>query len=172
MKRLILLRHGATTWPENGLDDRDRSLTSVGLEEGLQQARWLTAKNLVPDYALISTARRARQTWDIMRENLQTALPHQFDDALYLAEPGTLLAHIETVPDDAQTALIIAHNPGIEALARLLAGAAPDAAAMRDLTRGFPTAGLAIFTVAAESWEQITVASTRLVDFARPHTGA
>jgi phosphohistidine phosphatase SixA len=94
--------------------------------------------------------------------------PHDVLEDLYLAEPGTLLAHIEALPDTATKAAVVAHNPGIEVLARMLAGPGPDADAMRAMTRGFPTAGIAVFNVNAESWEQVTAVETRLTAFAPP----
>jgi phosphohistidine phosphatase len=168
MKRLMLLRHAATAWAENGTDDRDRALTETGHEECIVQAAWMMSHASVPDHALVSAAVRARETWDAMRDRLSPRPPHDVLEDLYLAEPGTLLAHIEALPDTAKTAAVVAHNPGIEVLARMLAGPAPDADAMRAMARGFPTAGIAVFDVNAESWEQVTAVETRLTAFAPP----
>lgn len=168
MKRLILLRHATAAWTENGGADSDRTLTDVGRAECVAQANWLAASGHPPQHALVSAATRARETWDIMREHLSPRPLYDVHEDLYLAEPDTLLAHIETLPDHAETAIVVAHNPGIENLARMLSGVAPDVAAMRDMSRGYPTAGLGVFEMDVESWEQLTVAQPRLTAFARP----
>ncbi|HCP01415.1 MAG TPA: hypothetical protein DIT35_07965 [Rhodospirillaceae bacterium] len=168
MKRLILLRHAAANGAENGLNDRDRALTDIGYAEAGQQAKWLTAHSLIPQYALVSAALRARQTWGVMRERLLSP-PHEYQDALYLAEPGTLLEHVGSLPEQIETAILVAHNPGIEVLSRMLAGDAPNVDAMRDMARGYPTAGIAHFDIETETWEQIAISGVRLSGFARPY---
>ncbi|MBT3399393.1 MAG: histidine phosphatase family protein [Rhodospirillaceae bacterium] len=168
MKHLILLRHAKADWAENGLDDFDRPLSNDGQGECQLLAPWLIQNDLLPDHALVSPALRTRQTWESVCNNLPDAPPHDTHDDLYLAAPGTLLAHISALPDIVGTALVVAHNPGLEALARMLAGASPDDAAMRDMMLGYPTAGLAKFTVDTDHWDQISVATTRLDVFLRP----
>lgn len=168
MKRLILLRHGASDWPESGRDDTDRQLTTVGRAECLQVAHWLGEHDMVPDHALVSSARRTRQSWELVRDNLRRAPTFEVHDSLYLATPGTLLSCIGTLPDSVATALVVAHNPGVEELARMLAGPAPDDAAIRNLMLGYPAAGLALFTVETDAWDQVSVSATRLTAFVRP----
>ncbi|MEP4378929.1 MAG: histidine phosphatase family protein [Alphaproteobacteria bacterium] len=168
MKRLILLRHGSPEWAENGLDDSQRALTKVGNAECLHVALWLNEHDVAPDHALVSSALRTRQSWEIVRDNLKRTPTSDMHDELYLATPGTLLAHIGALPVSVETALVIAHNPGIEELARMLAGPSPDGAAIRDMMRGYPAAGLALFTIESDVWDQVSVAATRLDVFVRP----
>ncbi len=168
MKRLLLMRHGSAEWAESGQDDSDRALTRVGSAECAQVAQWLVAHDLAPDHALVSSALRTRQSWGVVGEKLHGAPSFAVHDDLYLAAPGTLLARVGEQPDTVQIALVIAHNPGIEELARMLAGPSPDDTAIRDLMLGFPAAGLAVFTIEADAWDQVTVAETRLTDFFRP----
>jgi phosphohistidine phosphatase len=168
MKHLILLRHGASEWADNGREDSDRPLTETGYAECRRVAHWLNTHDLAPDHALVSSALRTRQSWELVRDNLQRPPSFDVHDDLYLAAPGTLLARIGALPNSAETALVIAHNPGVEELARMLAGPSPDDAAIRDLMRGYPAAGLALFTVESDAWDQVTVAVTRLIAFVRP----
>lgn len=168
MKRLILLRHGEADWAGNGVEDFERALTIGGRRRSAAAGLWLTQRDLTPDHALVSPAARTLQTWEALRENLDRAPPREAPGSLYLGEPGTLLACIGALPDTAVTALVVAHNPGLEVLARMLAGAAPDDAAMRAMMRGFPTAGLAVFAVNTNAWDRISVADTRLEQFVRP----
>ncbi|MBT5944371.1 MAG: histidine phosphatase family protein [Rhodospirillaceae bacterium] len=168
MKRLILLRHGSSEWPESGHEDSDRPLTKVGCAECLQVAHWLNEHDLAPDHALVSSALRTRQSWELVHDNLERAPSFDVHDDLYLAAPGTLLARISALSDTVECALVLAHNPGIEELARMLAGPSPDDEAIRDLMLGYPAAGLALFTVEGDAWDQLTGATTRLTAFVRP----
>lgn len=170
MKHLILLRHAKADWAENGLDDFDRPLSDDGRGECQMLAPWLIENNLLPDHALVSPALRTRQTWELVCNNLPGTPSYDTHEDLYLAAPGTLLARINALSDIVETALVVAHNPGLEALGRMLAGPAPDGAAMRDMMRGYPTAGLALITVDTGRWDQVTVATTRLDVFVRPQT--
>jgi len=168
MKRLILLRHGSSEWPESNREDSERPLTKDGCAECLQVARWLNEHDLAPDHALVSSALRTRQSWELVHDNLKRAPSFDVHDDLYLAAPGTLLARISALPDTVQSALVMAHNPGVEELARMLAGPSPDDDAIRDLMLGYPAAGLAMFTVEGDAWDQVTVTATRLTAFVRP----
>ena len=63
MQRLILMRHAKTEpWTE-GIDDHARALTPVGHEAAAAMASALKAEGWVPEKAIISTARRTRETW-------------------------------------------------------------------------------------------------------------
>ncbi len=168
MKRLILLRHGSSEWPESGHEDSERPLTKVGRAECLRVAHWLNAQDLPSAHALVSSALRTRQSWELIHDNLERAPSFEVQDDLYLAAPGTLLARVGALPVSVRTAVVVAHNPGIEELARMLAGPSPDDEAIRDLMLGYPAAGLAMFTVDADAWDQVSVAATRLTTFVRP----
>jgi phosphohistidine phosphatase len=168
MKRLLLLRHGKSNWSKDGQGDFERTLAEHGRKAARGIADWLLRHDLVPDYALVSEAVRTRQTWQILCEALDREIPARIENILYLASPGIVLAHIEALPTDTTTPILVGHNPGIEELARMLAGPDPDAEAMRDLLRGFPTAGLAVFDLAGDTWQTLSADGTRLAAFVRP----
>ena len=90
------------------------------------------------------------------------------DRAFYLASPGEILARLAGVDDTVPCTILVGHNPGIETLAGLLAGPGSEQGAMADLARGFPTAGVAVFTLATDSWSETGAADSRLVAFLRP----
>ena len=66
--------------------------------------------------------------------------------------------------EGAESLLVIAHNPGIAALASALAEGAPLArvAALRHM---FSTASLAVYDVARQGWTDL---AARLVDYVQP----
>lgn len=167
MKHLLLLRHGKSEWDQQGREDFERALTEDGRRASLQIAGWLKAHVRLPDHVMASPALRTRQTWETLQGALGNPPAADFIDELYLAAPGTILKHVEAVPDTAKTVLVVGHNPGLEVLARMLAGPDPDPDLMRGLMLGIPTTGLAVFSSHADSWSGLSAEGTTLEDFVR-----
>ncbi len=73
------------------------------------------------DVVLVSSARRARQTWS--RVAAAFAEPDvEVRADLYLADRPSLLAIVRALPSDASRVLVIGHNGGLEDLATDLCG--------------------------------------------------
>ncbi len=168
MKHLLLMRHGEAGWGDGSQDDFDRSLTDAGRRASKAIGAWISKHDLVPDTVLVSAAARTTQTWEILRDALPDMATAQPTPDLYLASPGTLLAHIERVEPDTEITLVIAHNPGLEALARLMAGPGSGKRASNDLLLGFPSAGLAVFELNGDDWRTMSAEGGQLRKFIRP----
>ena len=69
-----------------------------------------------------SPAQRTRETWALVAAELDGAPDAVFDDRVYAAEPEELLDVVRDLPDTADTALLIGHNPGVVELVELLCG--------------------------------------------------
>ena len=75
-----------------------------------------------PAIALCSPALRARQTWALVRDALDCQATECMRPELYDAEPYTLLEAVRSVDSRYDSAIVVAHNPGIQGLAADLAG--------------------------------------------------
>ena len=62
MKRLVLLRHFKSSWPEPGIPDCDRPLAPRGQRDAIAMAEAMVTHDLVPERILCSPARRTRET--------------------------------------------------------------------------------------------------------------
>ena len=102
------------------------------------------AAGLIPDLALVSPAVRARQTFEALVQTLPD-VRLQVAPALYQAPAQTLRDAADHA--DADTLLVVAHNPGISVLAKTLIQScvAADISARTALDEGFPTATAAAF---------------------------
>ena len=166
MKTLLLLRHAKSSWDNPGGRDFDRPLAPRGRRSAPLIGFHLRDRQLLPDLVLCSTARRARETYDLVVAAVGGA-EIQFEQALYLAAPATLLRLVQAVPPSVERLLVVGHNPGMEQFAMQLAGGG-DVAALDRLRAKFPTAGLAIVTFPVDSWTEIAPGTGQLESFVTP----
>ncbi len=166
MKRLILQRHAKTEPWYEGVDDHGRALLERGRHDAVLMAEELLSLDWVPDLALVSTARRARETW-AGAVTVFPATEYRLDEGLYLAGAGGLESFV-SANDGAGTLIIIGHNPGIHDFALSIlreAGSHDHQAALR-LTEKFPTGCAALFE--AEEDGPFIPPHFKLVDVIRP----
>ena len=158
-RTLILLRHAKSDWGNPALDDHDRPLNARGQRDAPRIGRWLAENDLVPDLAYCSSATRAQQTL----EGLGQKIPTMTISDLYMASPKTLLMTIRGANDP--TILIVAHNPGIGALAHQIVTEPPDHPRFHD----YPTAATLVAEFDTDDWETIQPGTARVRAFVTPH---
>src|SRR5690606_34967185 len=124
-------------------------------------ADYLAREKLRPDLVLCSAARRTVETWRRMAGRLGGKARVLFEPALYLAEPEALLGRLRAAPDDAETVMLLGHNPALEMLARRLAHGG-DREARRRMTRKFPTGAVAIVALDVARWSDLAERKGRL----------
>jgi phosphohistidine phosphatase len=167
--RLMLLRHAKSEKAEPGMADHERSLNARGRNDAPTIGAYMARHRLIPDLALVSTARRTRETWN----RLTTALSGQpavaYDDRLYDAGARAILEVVRETAPAVHTLLLIGHNPGLHDAARLLI-ASGDVEARERLNEGLPTSGLAVIDFAAENWRKLHPRGGRLERFVTPRS--
>lgn len=166
MKRLILMRHAKTEAWHEGIDDHGRALVERGIQDAAMMGEHMVSLGWRPDHALVSTARRARETWRYASGALGGAEP-TYEDDLYLAGPSTIES-VLAAHELHGTLLLIGHNPGIHDFACGLArvGGASDDFALARLFEKFPTGCIALFEASEE--RSFHRAAFRLMDVVRP----
>ncbi|AWN54730.1 histidine phosphatase family protein [Methylobacterium sp. 17Sr1-1] len=163
MRRLILLRHAKSDWPD-GASDVDRPLAPRGREAAPKMAAYLAEQGLIPDRVLVSPARRTQETWDLVKPALGT-VPDETVPQIYEAPVSRLLDVVRSIPDEVATALMIGHNPGFQDLARLLGRPGE---ARRALTKKYPTAAVAVIDLAVDSWGKVEAGEGTVERFVTP----
>ena len=167
MKTLILMRHAKSSWKDVTLEDHDRPLKKRGRRATPRMARWLAARGPLPDRVLCSSARRARETLDLMRAATPELPEAEILPALYKAAPAALLDALRRQPEESGRLMLIAHQPGLGELLRLLA---------RDVRRPedrrafetFPTAALAVLEADIAAWSGLGPGTVELAAFVAP----
>jgi phosphohistidine phosphatase len=153
MKTLYVLRHAKSSWASPDLADRERPLAERGERDVERLAGHIDRAGIRPDVVLCSPARRAQATFHGVRRALGHAQVHQ-DDALYGASAPDVLDMLRRLPARVDSVMVIGHNPGLEDLVGLLAGAGDDTA-MQQLQSKFPTGALATLDLDVADWPSL-----------------
>jgi phosphohistidine phosphatase len=165
-RRIVLLRHAKADWPS--VPDHERPLAERGRKDAPAAGRRLADLGFTLDLALCSSSVRTRETWKLVAHELPQRPKTIYEDRLYEATLGDLLALLAETPDDVSNLLVIGHNPGMHALADALAGQA-DGDTLTRLNRGsFATAAVAVITFSG-SWKSVEHGVGRLVGYWAPH---
>jgi phosphohistidine phosphatase len=108
---------------------------------------------------LSSPAKRAKQTAVLVREVGAIEPEIQFDERIYEASPQMLAQIISELGEQADSLLLVGHNPGLEGLIRFLTGE----------VHPMPTAALAIIELNVENWATVAAECGTLKNLFRPY---
>ena len=139
---LIILRHAKSAWPE-GVDDHERPLGPRGLRDAPGVGRWLRDNGHVPGLVLCSTARRTRETWALVQEQLDAEPRVEFMDVLYGASVREVMRLVQATSGEVERLMIVGHEPTVSDTTLHLV---PEAALEK-----FPTGAVGV--IALDSWQ-------------------
>ena len=160
MKRLTILRHAKSNC-DQPLDDFDRPLNERGWKAARRVGKELKRRRMRFDFGLASPAARVRETIDGIIETYgEPIFPIRFEPRLYLASTDILLELIRAIPDNANSALIVGHNPGLHALVLLLTR--EGGGLRRAVADNLPTAAVAEVEFRAGHWRELEPGSGEL----------
>jgi len=162
-RRLVIVRHAKAE--AQGSSDHERPLAARGHNDAVAGGIWLAESGFRPDHALVSSARRAKETYVALCEGGGWEPDSDDSRALYTAEPETALDLVRQLSDEASTVVVVGHNPTMGTLAQLLDDGAGDADASGELLAGgFPTCSLAVFEVPV-AWADLAFTGASLTAF-------
>jgi phosphohistidine phosphatase len=146
--RLIIMRHAKSEWSTKASSDFDRPLSKRGRRDGLRMAKWVLEKRLVPDTLVSSPALRARQTAEIVANEIGMPVDDIiWTEQLYEASLIDLLEVVKDCCDKAGSLLLVGHNPGLDDLLCFLASEAPAYTSKRKL---MTTSAIAVLNYGAK----------------------
>ena len=160
----MLLRHAKSDWKTDMASDYERPLSRRGIKDAPRMGRWLAQQSLLPDLVLSSAATRAHRTTEAVCAAL--AIPKdriRWDDRIYEATTGTLLAVLADCPPAAGRVLLVGHNPGLEQLLIYLCG---NGARVEPGAKLLPTTGLAVIETEC-AWPELNPDCGRLARLVR-----
>ncbi len=159
MKTILLMRHAKSSWEGKHQDDWERPLSKRGKKNAEQIGELLKKEKLIPELILASSAVRARETAEIVMEEIKFRADYCSVYRLYLAEVEAYVREIHNIPDEVQTALIIGHSPSLDSLLQMVSGK----------VETLPTSAVAQLSVPVDSWKDFSLdVQGELVDLWRP----
>ena len=166
-KTLYILRHAKAETGTATQEDFDRGLVERGLQAAAMIAAYMLKQKMRPQRVWCSSAARTRQTVMKLQESFVPPLDVEYRDKMYNASAGEMLSMLASLGSDVQSAMLVAHNPGMHQLAVKLAREGDDDT-LDMLAIKFPTASLAVVEFDTENWRDVAVSSGRLVEFITP----
>ena len=159
MKTLLVVRHAKSSWNDPALGDHERPLNKRGRRDAPRIGELVREYGLIPDVVISSDAARARLTAEAVAEAARYAGEILLDPHLYMACSADILSLLPRVRENAETVMIVGHNPGLEKLIEQLTGEQQD----------LPTATLVQIRLPIDQWRDLKL-STRgtLVGLWRP----
>lgn len=165
-RTILIVRHAKAAWPEDVADEK-RPLAPRGEVDAPAVGKWLAKQKLIPQSALVSPARRTRQTWDLISKQLPGKIDVRLEDDIYAAHWTELLDVLRLAPKNADVIALVGHNPGCQTLVRKLAAGGSNKKALARVERKFPTSGVAVLRFSGP-WTRMTRGSAVLMDFEVP----
>lgn len=152
MKSLTLFRHAKTERESESGRDFDRRLNERGRTDAPRIGQSIRQLGIEFDLILSSPAARAAETAEL------AGLSPRFDERIYDASAGELLAIAQVADDSANRLMMVGHNPGFERLASHLVG--------QNLE--MPTGSLVVIELPVDHWREVGNGGGRLVQFLKP----
>ena len=146
MKTLYVLRHGQAAPESEVASDHERVLTRRGRTEVQRAAACLLERGSLPSLVLSSSATRARQTAELCCAAWPGGIELVIVEGLYLAGPGSYLTALAARADSQRAAMVVGHNPGLEALVHRLT----------ERSEHLATASFVEIELPIEAWSQLS----------------
>ncbi len=147
MKELYLIRHAKSSWEYPELADFERPLNARGLRDAPFMGMILREKRIAPGLFLSSPAKRALTTAQLFANAMNYPIEHIVTEPrIYEASRQTLLAVIQSLPDELESVAVFCHNPAVTELANFLSDKRID---------NVPTCGIFSVKLSSPSWRML-----------------
>jgi len=166
VKILGLLRHAKSDWDDLAKRDFDRGLNDRGRRGGALIGAHIRDHGIKWGAILASPAERVKQTLKVA----ELGIAPQFDEKLYLAGAATIMDCVtgKLGNSEADTALIVGHNPGLHEVMMELVPPHHENELFDIAATKFPTAAFAVIECKIDHWSELRGGVGTLKYFARP----
>lgn len=156
-KRLVIIRHGKSSWKDEELEDIERPLKGRAFNDAelVTTAYKATAKHNFT--AFTSPAVRAHETSKLVTQQLKDNVKSlKVEDDLYTFSPSALFDFIKNLPDDIDNVMLFGHNPAITDVVNQIGS---------EFFQNIPTTGLVEIHFNKSHWSKIDKGETQLFLF-------
>jgi len=156
MKKIVLIRHGKSSWKEP-VNDIDRPLKKRGKLDAAMVAEEFKKFDFTPDLVVSSPAKRAVDICRIFIKKMDISTDIlQINPIIYDFSGGKTSDFISSLDDSCQNVMLFGHNHAFTALANLYGN---------KIIENLPTSGLVVISFNIESWKDVEVGITELIIF-------
>lgn len=169
MKSLTILRHAKSGWDAPVERDFDRPINARGRRGAEVIGQYARRQALAIDRIVASPAVRVAETLDIFQPAADlAAIEPLWDRRIYLASAATLLDAVREAGGDAQSLLLVGHNPGLEDLVLMLVPESGEDELRAEVEDKLPTSALVRLEVDIDDWSALDGGTARITAFVRP----
>ena len=156
MKKVILIRHGKSSW-EHDLTDRERPLKARGINDSELISRELCGKSSIPKAVFSSPANRALSTCKIFLKLLKISENEiTVVEDLYDFEGQNVINFIKNLPNDLHEVMIFGHNHAFTSISNIFGDTYID---------NLPTSGLVKLNFEIDDWKDLKQGTTEFIIF-------
>lgn len=164
-RRLVVVRHAKSAWPA-GVLDAERPLGPRGRRDAPVMGRRIREAIGGVDVVVVSPTERTGQTWALMNGPLGHSGPVVTDPRIYHAWGAQMVQVVRELPDEARTAMVLGHEPGVSELVLTLSEGTGHAL-RRQVADKFPTCAIAVLRTQRD-WADLGPGSAELELFTTP----
>ena len=120
-KTLLLVRHAKAEAEAHGQNDFDRELTGTGMSQSYEMGKMLAAESITIQLIITSPANRTKATAETLAQLTGYAIEKiELTDEAYNASARTLMDIVHKTPEEIESMILVAHNPGISYVSEYL----------------------------------------------------
>jgi phosphohistidine phosphatase len=162
-RSLVVVRHAKSDWAI-GAPDVERPLNKRGRQDAPTVGHWLASLGVPFDSALVSPARRTKETWQLLSRAAGLTITPQFVRGIYLGDASDLAGAVQELPGKSRGAILVGHSPGCHDFVEWATDGHGEELALARMREKWPTAGAAWLSVEGD-FGRIAAGSARLLHF-------
>jgi phosphohistidine phosphatase len=120
MKSLLLLRHAKTSDNNASISDGMRPLSDSGKYDVYKMSKFLKNNKLIPSLIISSSAKRAKDTSNLLAESIGYNKDILLSELLYKTNAKHYINVISKISNNINMVLLVGHNPILENLIELI----------------------------------------------------
>ena len=163
MLNLYVMRHSKSSWNDHNINDFERPLSNRGKKDIKLIIAFLKKKKITFDLAYISSSKRTKQTFKILKNNI-SCKKIIYSKKFYLCSESFILNTIKNIKKKYKNILIVNHEPCCKNLVLKLIRKNK----LSFIKKKFSTSAIAKLVFSIENWENLRNYSGNLSLFKTP----
>ena len=158
MKKIYVLRHSKSSWKDLSLSDFQRPLNGRGKADGPKMSSYIHSRIDKIDFLHCSSSVRTYETSKYFIDRIKF-VDIKYDESLYHSSSSEIINNINYYDEQYNSAMIIAHNPGLTNFVNEITNVMLD---------NLPTTGLVEINFDCAKWTDISQDNSTVIDIKFP----